>query len=109
MTRPRKFLLGPIQEWEDAPPSFVSAYGTKTTFRVDVIWAEEVADLQLSRTQARFELGAEVFNDERALLNRALALWPNAQTKEAMRNYEASAALADALNAAGLTPDTVVH
>jgi hypothetical protein len=100
----RHYLLGPVREWDDAPPSFVSAYGTRKTFHADVIWAEDAADLQLSRTRARFELGAEVFNDEGELLKRALALWPNAQTKEAMRSYQQNVALAEAYNHAGVKP-----
>lgn len=109
MRKHQHYLLGPIQEWDDQAPHFVSAQGTKTTFRADMIFSDDIEDLKMSRTRARFELGAELFEDEHALLLRALQLWPNAQSRQALANYEKSAALADALNAAGIRPDTTCH
>jgi hypothetical protein len=109
MPRPRHYLLGPIRELADEPPTFVSAYGSPTTFHADVVWADDIADLELSRTRARFELGAEVFNDEHALLKRACHLWPNPKTKAALAQYEKNMLLADALNAAGVSPGDTCH
>jgi hypothetical protein len=94
---------------DDDHPHFISAYGDARTFHTDVVWAEDVADLETSRTHARFQLGAELFSDEHELLKRACHLWPNAQTKAALSAYEKSLAMADAMNAAGISPHDTRH
>jgi hypothetical protein len=105
----RQHLIGPIVEPDDRPPYFVACQGTAKTFRCDMVWSHDVEDLELSRTNARFQLGAELFTCEHELLKRAVVLFPNAKAKAALAEYETNMRLADALNQAGITPDTTCH
>ena len=105
----RKYLLGPVREVNGEAPCFIAISGTKTTLHTEVVSREDAADLELSRTHARFELGAEIFKDERSLLQRALQLWPNDQTKKVVADFEKLAEMAAAMNAAGVTPSKTCH
>jgi hypothetical protein len=79
-------LLGPVNTADDRYPWFISAYGSKTTFTADTIWAEDAEDLRLKILQAR-----------------------NDQSRAALWDYCASCKLADALNQAGITPEMTRH
>ena len=104
-----KRLIGPVMRPSEDHAYFIVAKGSTKTFVVQSVWSDDPEELVHGRKMAIFEGQGIGFDSEHDLLKKAIQLWDNEQTRAALVSYEESQLLAEAYNAAGFTPDTVVH
>ena len=89
------YLIGPVIERDDGDPYFVMAFGGPRSFTMDRMpgsSVEEVGDgrAYMLRWAQNTPGGAEAFDDQHALLIRAVEVWPNRKTKAALAAFERS-------------------
>ena len=90
------YLIGPVIERENDDPYFVMAFGSARTFTMDYMVVpanhnprESRADmLRMAKNNAFGVGGAEEFDDQHALLLRAIEIWPNRKTRQALTEFE---------------------
>ena len=89
------YLIGPVIARDDGDPYFVMAFGGPRSFTMDLMpgsTVEEASDgrAYMLRWAQNTPGGAEAFDDQHALLIRAVEIWPNRKTKAALAEFERS-------------------
>ena len=90
------YLIGPVIERENDDPYFVMAFGSARTFTMDYMVISTNHDphksradmLRMAKNNAFGVGGAEEFDDQHALLLRAIEIWPNRKTRQALTEFE---------------------